>query len=281
MHAKLIMHTLGIIAGGGELPHRLVEHCRSEKRPYVVARIRGMADGTLSTHPGGEVGIGEIGKLIDLFHAHGVKAVCMVGIVRRPNFQTLKVDGRGLRLLPKVIAAARQGDDALLRVVMGEFEREGFVIEGAEAANRNLTLPLGPLGKYGIGLHSEDVDKAIQIARIMGQNDIGQGAVVCRGLVLAVEAQEGTDGLLHRVQSLPVAVRGSRQDRVGVLAKWPKPIQDRRVDLPTIGVKTVKDAARAGLAGIVGEAGATLVLNPARVKRLADKLGVFVVGVAP
>ena len=86
-------------------------------------------------------------------------------------------------------------------------------------------------------------------------HDIGQGAVVCRGLVLAVEAQEGTDKMLERVARLDGNLRGNRDDRAGVLAKCLKPGQEERVDLPTIGVATIERAAKAGLAGIVLEAG--------------------------
>jgi len=119
------------------------------------------------------------------------------------------------------------------------------------------------------------------VARELGRLDIGQGAVVCDGLVLAVEAQEGTDAMLRRVADLPAAIRGASDAPRGVLAKAPKPIQETRVDLPTIGLGTIQRAARAGLAGVVGEAGRLLVLDRAEVIALADELGLFVFGVEP
>jgi DUF1009 family protein len=109
--------------------------------------------------------------------------------------------------------------------------------------------------------------------------DIGQGAVVVRGLVLAVEAQEGTDAMLARCAELPAALRGTPEAPAGVLAKTPKPIQERRVDLPTIGVATVMAAAQAGLAGIVGETGGLLVVDRGAVIQRADDLGLFIIGV--
>jgi DUF1009 family protein len=105
--------------------------------------------------------------------------------------------------------------------------------------------------------------------------------VVCRGLVLALEAAEGTDALLARVAELPEALRGRPGAAVGVLAKAPKPSQETRVDLPTIGPATVEAAARAGLAGIVGEAGHLLVLEREAVIALADDLGLFILGLEP
>jgi hypothetical protein len=144
-----------------------------------------------------------------------------------------------------------------------------------------LALAAGPLGAHAPGeAHGADIAKAVEVARAIGALDIGQGAVVCDGLVLAVEAQEGTDAVLRRVAELAPDLRGTPQRRRGVLAKVAKPIQEDRVDLPTIGLATVEGAARAGLAGIVGVAGRTLVLERAKVIAAADAAGLFVAGVA-
>ncbi len=116
-------------------------------------------------------------------------------------------------------------------------------------------------------------------ARTMGSFDIGQAVVVADGLVLAVEAQEGTDAMLARCAALPEAIRRPRGRPAGVLAKAVKPLQGRRIDLPTIGPATVMGAARAGLVGIAGEAGALLIVERDSVIQLADDLGLFVLGV--
>jgi DUF1009 family protein len=190
-------------------------------------------------------------------------------------------DLRGLIALPGVIMAARQGDDALLRFMMRIFEKEGFEAEGAHHVMGDLTLPAGPIGRHRPGRDDEaDITRGMQVARAIGALDVGQGAVVCHGLVLAVEAQEGTDAMLRRVLELPEAVRGTAERPCGVLAKAPKPIQETRVDLPTIGVQTLRRAASAGLAGIAGEAGKVLVLDRDEFVALADELGLFVVGVS-
>ena len=118
------------------------------------------------------------------------------------------------------------------------------------------------------------------VARAIGGMDIGQGAVSCDGLILAVEAQEGTDAMLRRVATLPSAIRGVLGARRGVLAKACKPRQEERIDLPTIGPTTVRAASEAGLAGIVGEAGRLLILDQPTTIALADSLGMFLVGLA-
>jgi DUF1009 family protein len=205
-----------------------------------------------------------------------------VGNVSRPDFSALIPDLRGLAVMPAAIAAARKGDDALLRLMLGEFEKEGFAIEGAHEVMDDLTLAAGPLGRCTPSSQDvADVERALEVARSLGALDVGQAVAVCRGLVLAVEAQEGTDAMLARVAVLPEAIRGRPGAPAGVLAKAPKPIQETRVDLPTIGPATVQAAARAGLAGIAGEAGRLLVLDREAVVSLADELGLFIVGVEP
>jgi DUF1009 family protein len=275
------MTKLGLIAGGGQLPVEIAEHCRRSGRPLFVVRLKGFAGPELRGFEGEDVGLAELGRCIRLMKAAGCEAVCLAGQVSRPDFKSLAPDLRGLAVLPQAIAAARKGDDALLRVLVREFEKEGFVVEGADAAAADLTLSAGPLGRHApAAAHMADVVRALQVARAIGELDIGQGAVVADGLVLAVEAQEGTDAMLARVAALPPALRGAPEARRGVLAKAPKPIQETRVDLPTIGEATVRGAAAAGLAGVAGEAGRLLVVDRARTVALADELGLFILGVA-
>ena len=276
------MKKLGLIAGGGELPVRLARQCVTSGRPLFVLRLKGMADPELAAFDGADVGIAELGKGFSALKGAGCEAVCFAGIVKRPDFSALKPDFRGLKALPGVIASARHGDDALLRFLLGEFEAEGFSVEGAHDVAAGMTLPRGPLGKLAPGApHMTDVHKAFHVAGEIGRLDVGQGAVVCEGLVLAVEAQEGTDAMLDRCAGLPETLRGTLDKRRGVLAKRPKPIQEQRVDLPAIGVATVRGAAKAGLAGIVGEAGKVLVLDHAAVAQAADECGLFVYGFDP
>lgn len=275
------MRKLGLIAGGGQLPLRLAEHCRMAGRPFYVIRLRGFADPPMEAYPGAEAGIAELGKIFDLLKREGCEAVCMAGIVKRPDFNALKPDLRGLRMLPGAIAAARKGDDALLRFVLSEFEREGFAIEGADQVAGELTFGEGVLGRVQPGeAHQADIALGVQVTEAMGALDIGQAAVVAGGVVLAVEAQEGTDAMLARAAALPAALRGTDAQRLGVLVKWPKPIQDRRIDLPVVGVKTVDGAAAAGLAGVVVQAGSALIVDRVGVTEAADRLGLFIMGLA-
>jgi hypothetical protein len=272
---------LGLIAGGGALPAALASHCAIAGRPFFLVRVQGFADPELAGYAGVDLGLGQLGAALAALRGAGCQAVCMAGIIGRPDFGALKADARGLAAIAGAIRAAGAGDDGLLRFFVHEFEKEGFIVEGAHQVMADLTLPLGPLGDRGPRDEDlADIERALEAARAIGRLDIGQGAVSCDGLILALEAQEGTDAMLSRVADLPPAIRGAADRRRGVLAKAAKPGQDTRVDLPAIGPRTLREAARAGLAGIVGEAGRLIIVDRDATRALADELGLFVLGVA-
>ena len=273
------MRKLGLIAGGGALPVTLAAQCEAVGRPVFVIRLRGIADARMQAFDGADIGLAELGKCIKALRAAECETVCLAGVVKRPDWASLKPDLRGIKAIAGAVVAARGGDDALLRFLVGEFESEGFAVEGAHQIAAGLTLPPGPLGQVSpTADQMADIRKAFVVAGEIGRMDIGQGAVVCDGLVLALEAQEGTDAMLDRCAGLPQELRARPGERKGALAKRPKPTQDQRVDLPAIGAATVEGAARAGLAGVVGEAGKVLVLDRAEVIQAADRLGLFVYG---
>ncbi len=275
------MSRLGLIAGGGALPMAVAARCEAEGRPVFVVRLSGFADAHLARYPGIEAGLAEIGKVLASLKKANCDAVCFAGIVSRPDFKSLKPDFKGMTLLPGIVAEAAKGDDALLRKILSVFEAEGYAVEGADDILGGETLPTGALGAVEPTPEQlQDLRKALHVAEKSGELDIGQGAVVCDGLVLAVEAQEGTDAMLARVAGLPADLRGSPAARKGALGKAPKPIQDLRVDMPVMGSRTVELAAAAGLAGVGGKAGKLIVMDRAAMVASADRLGLFVWGEA-
>lgn len=273
------MAPLGIIAGLGALPVQVAEAATARGQGVYVLRLKGFEEPELERYPGELGGIAEIGKAIKAFRQAGCEQICFAGVVKRPDFKALKPDMKGMSLLPKAISAARKGDDALLTFMIKVFEDEGFEIVGANEAAGQLEAPQGLLaGPEPSDTQIEDLKKAAHVALEIGRLDIGQGAIVANGLVLCVEAQEGTDEMLKRCAALPLTIRGSEANRLGVLAKRPKPQQERRVDLPTIGKTTVDGAAAAGLSGIGYEAGGALIVDVETVKTHAEALGLFLYG---
>ena len=270
---------LGLIAGGGALPLAIAARCEVEGRPLFVIRLSGFADPHLVRYPGADIGMAELGKALAALKASECKTVCFAGTVDRPNFKTLKPDLKGATLLPGIIAAATKGDDALLRKILSVFENEGYGVEGADDILGGETLPAGALGAVvPTAQQISDLKKALHVAEKAGELDIGQGAVVCDGLVLAVEAQEGTDAMLTRVAGLPADLRGAPGSPKGALGKAPKPIQDLRVDMPVIGTRTLELAAAAGLAGVGGLADHLILIDRPALIETADRLGLFVWG---
>ena len=276
------MTALGIIAGGGDLPIAVAESAQEAGRAVFVVALRGMADDTVARFPHDWAGIGEVGKTLKLLRAHACTDIILVGRVARPRFAELKLDTKGLLLLPKVIAAARQGDDALLRTLVTSFEDEGFRTVGVADAAPGLLAREGVLGRVRPSAEiATDIALAVKVVRTLGSLDIGQAAAVCDGLVLAVEAAEGTDAMIARAAGLPDAIRGTPANRRGVLVKALKPAQDGKTDLPVIGVATVRNVAAAGFAGIAIEAGRSLVINRQGIIEAADAAGIFVTAFAP
>ncbi len=268
---------LGVIAGGGDLPVVLAEHCASTGAAYFIARISPLADAALDTHPGASHSLGAMGARMEALRDAGCDAIVLLGQVPRQDPRSLDLDEGGRAMVPALLAA--KGDDALLRAVLAEHERAGFKVLGAEDVMADLLAPAGAWGAFTpSAAHVVDMKRAAAIAAAIGRYDVGQGVVVCDGLALAVEAQEGTDAMLRRVSELPLTVRGAPETRRGVLVKRPKPIQERRIDLPTIGARTIEGAAAAGLAGVAVEAGGALAVRRTELVAAADRAGLFVYG---
>ena len=227
------MVKLGLVAGGGALPVHLARHCRAIGRPLFILRLAGTSAPELADFDGLDVGIAQFGRSVKALKAAACQTVCLAGVVARPDFSRLRPDALGLALLPGILAAAARGDGALLSFILAAFEKNGLGIEGADEVMADLVLDEGRLGARGPAKRDlKDIDRALAAARTIGALDIGQAAVACGGLVLAHEAQEGTDEMLRRVARLPPTIHGTGKRRRGVLAKVCKPRQDRRVDLP-------------------------------------------------
>ncbi len=271
---------LAIVAGGGDLPRRVAEQARRAGRDPLVVGLKGFVEKALLADFGGpEMSVGELGRLIQLMKKEGCEEMVFAGSLKRPDFASLKLDLKGVQSLPKILAAAKKGDDALLRAVMDVFAAAGFRIIGADDVLDDLRVAAGPVGAISpTAEHWPDILRAAEVAKISGSLEIGQGAIACAGLILAVEAQEGTDRMLARIPDLPAEIRGAPGDRRGVLVKRPKPQQEMRIDLPTIGVATVAGADKAGLAGIAVQAGAALVVDREAVAAAANAAGIFIYG---
>ncbi|MEA2792470.1 MAG: UDP-2,3-diacylglucosamine hydrolase, partial [Acetobacteraceae bacterium] len=222
---------LGIIAGGGDLPAKVAAAARAAGRTVFILGLEGFADAAvLAPWPHEIQRLGAAGRIVAALRERGCQDLVMIGPVRRPSLLDLRPDAEGAKLLARVGRAAFAGDDGLLAAVMRVLTEEGFRVIGAHDILREAVAPSGVLTRTAPDAQAmTDINRGVQVARLLGSADVGQGCVVQQGLVLAVEAVEGTDAMLARAGAL-------RRDGIGgVLVKLVKPGQDKRADLPTIG----------------------------------------------
>jgi DUF1009 family protein len=267
---------LGILAGGGTLPRRVAEAAAAQGRPVFIVAFTGQFDpATVEGFPHISLRIGLAGRILSEMRKAGVVDLVMAGGVRRPSLSELGLDWRGVQLFARIGAGAL-GDNGLLAAIGHELEREGFRLVGASEILAGGAVGAGVLGQQHPDEQARsDIAHGVLVARALGVVDVGQSVVVQQGLVLGVEAIEGTDALLRRVGPL-------RRDGLGgVLVKIAKPQQDRRIDLPTIGPATVALAVEAGLRGIAVEAGSTIILDQAATVAAADEAGLFLIALDP
>jgi hypothetical protein len=272
-----VKRALGILAGGGPLPGQVAAAARAAGRSVFLVGLAGFADpAVLAPWPHEVVRILAAGRIIATLREHGCQDLVLVGPVRRPSLLGLRPDAEGARLLARIGRAAFAGDDGLLAAVVKVFSEEGFRVIGAHEI---LSEALGPAGLLSRAapdaLAMADIQRGIAVTRALGAVDVGQGCVVQQGIVLAVEAAEGTDAMLSRCA--PLAWPGPG----GVLVKLVKPGQDRRADLPTIGPDTIRGATSAGLRGVAFEAGGTILARRDAAIAEADAAGLFLLGLGP
>ena len=272
---------LGLIAGNGMLPYRIIENLNKSERAVFALGISGEVVDEVSANMDAWVGIGQLQLARDLMQEAGVRDVVIVGGVQRPNLTTLELDEGGLWVVERALSQTQRGDNALLTHVLDYFEAQGFAIVSAADLLSQVAPLRGLLTEAKMDPHRQDMVRAVEIAGHIGALDIGQAAIVARGIVLGVESVEGTDAMLARVGELSEEVRGTSDARAGVLAKIPKPQQDRRIDLPALGPQTIAGAARAGLAGIVFEADGVLFEAPDACIEQANRAGLFLYGLTP
>ncbi len=267
------MRKLGIIAGSGPVPRRIADaRLRAGGEVFVLA-LDGAADPeTVRDRPHARVGIGRVQAMIDRLREAGAEDVVLAGPVRRPALSALNPDARAARALMRAGRKAF-GDNGLLSLLVAELERDGLRVVGIEEVLGGVLAPAGRIaGPEPDATAQADIARGMEVLRRLGPADVGQAVAVQEGLVLAVEAVEGTDAMIARAGAL------RRSGPAPVLVKAGKPGQERRADLPAVGPGTVRAAVAAGFRGLAVEAGGTLLLDRDEALRLAEAAGFFAIG---
>lgn len=272
---------LAIICGGGSLPAAVAAAVAKRGRQPVMFGIKGWADGAVvERYAHHWIAIGQAGRFFRLARAAHCREVLFIGTVLRPPLRELRLDWQTIRLMPRVFRFFRGGDDTLLSGVAGVAESGGFKVVGVKDVAPEVLMPEGVLGRFAPSPRDRaDIARALAMIAALGPFDVGQAAVVADNHVLAVEAAEGTDNLLDRIAEMRRVGRITAAPGIGVLVKAPKPGQDRRFDLPSIGPRTVEKLAHAGLAGLAVTAGSTMIAEADAVTAAADREKIFLLGV--
>ena len=276
-----IKGPLGIIAGRGSLPCVLAEAASARGLPFHIVGIRGEAADEIERYPHTWVKWGEVGKMFHTLEENGCGDIVIIGGVSRPDFSNFRLDSGALKTLPFILSLIKGGDDHILSRVVRFFEQKGYRVHGAGDVAPELLAEEGIIGSRAPSAEDkDDIELALRVIDALGRLDVGQAAVVIKGYVIAVEAAEGTDAMLTRCVELHQTGRTGRRSQAGVLVKAPKPGQEERVDLPTIGPNTVLESAAAGLAGIAVAAGRVLIADRDATIAAADREGLFLLGVS-
>lgn len=272
---------LGIIAGGGALPGLVADAAIRNNRDVHIVGVYGEADEGITCYDHDWIKWGELGQLFRILKKQSCEEVVIIGSVRRPDLSQVKLDLGAIKNLPFILSLTFGGDDSILSGIVNFVEKQGFRVRGAHEIAPELLAGEGILGKYKPSSRDrDDVDAGLKVVRTLGELDVGQAAVISRGYVLAVEAAEGTDEMLRRCVDLRQWGASKRSERTGVLVKCPKPAQEARIDMPTVGSKTVEMAAKAGLSGIALASGGVLLADRDRMIELANAEQLFLMGVS-
>jgi DUF1009 family protein len=275
-----ISSPVGLIAGGGVMPFAVADSLAGRGINPVLFALRGSCDpAKVERFRHHWISVGQLGRALKLFRAENCRDLVFIGTLVRPALSEIRLDWATLRVIPRVIAAFRGGDDHLLSGVGRILERSGFRMVGIKDVAPDLLMPEGCVTRATPDENATaDIARGRALLHALSPFDIGQAAIVIDGHVVAVEDIEGTDGLLARVARLRAEGRIRAKPARGVLVKAPKSGQDLRFDLPTMGPRTVEGATAAQLAGIAIVAGNTIVVEPQIMIETADAAGLFVTG---
>jgi DUF1009 family protein len=275
-----ISSPVGLIAAGGVMPFAVAESLIARGLDPVLFALKGACDPVrVERFRHHWISVGQVGRAVKLFRSENCRDLVFIGTLVRPALSEIRLDWGTLRVIGRVWAAFRGGDDHLLSGIGRILEQDGFRMVGIRDVAPDLLMPEGCITRATPDQSAAaDIARGRDVLRALSPFDIGQAVIVIDGHVVGLEDIEGTDGVLARVAHLRAEGRIRAKAARGVLVKAPKSMQDLRFDLPTIGPRTIEGAGKARLAGVAIVAGNTIVVEPQTMIEAADAAGLFVTG---
>ncbi len=260
---------IGLIFGETSFPLEILKKIKQRKKKYIIIDFT-VSKKFKKNKKSFSVSIGQFGKIINILKENNCKKVLFAGKVNKPNFSKLKLDFKGIYYIPRIIKASKLGDAAILKEIIKILDQNKIKTENSLTFNPELSLKKGNYSKIKPNTQDQlDIKKAIKTLNNLRQYNFSQGVVVRNKKVISIEGKGGTKRMLEKSKS-------KKFRNHGVLVKFPKKKQDLRVDLPTIGLKTLKQSKNAGLKGIVIKSKQHVFLDKKKCIKFANKNRMFI-----
>ncbi len=259
---------IGLIFGETYFPIQILKKVKKKNLKYLIIDLtRGKFKKDKNSY---NVSLGQFGKIIKILKENKCKKVLFAGKVKKPNFTKLRLDLKGLYYIPRIIRSSKLGDAAILKEIIKILKQEKISTVNSLAFNPELTLKKGNYSRIKPNNEDKiDIKKAIITLNKLEKYNFSQGVVVRNKKVVAIEGRDGTQKMLKKCK-----IKKFRNK--GVLVKFPKKKQDLRIDLPAIGLKTLKQCASAGLKGIALKSKQNVFLERKKCISFANKNKMFI-----
>ena len=259
---------IGLIFGETDFPKQILKKVKNKKKYLIIDLTKNKK--FKKDRNSYSVSLGQFGKIIKILKDNKCKTVLFAGKVKKPKFSKLRLDLKGVYYMPRIIKSAKLGDAAILKEIINVLKKENIKTISSLAFNPELTLKKGNYSTTKPNrVDKLDINKAIAILNRLGKYTFSQGTVVRNKKVIAIEGKGGTQKMLKRCKS-------KKFKKKGVLVKFPKKKQDLRIDLPTVGIKTLKQCKLAGLKGIVMKDKKNVFLERKKCISFANKNKMFI-----
>ena len=259
---------IGLIFGDTDFPKQILKKVRGKKEYLIIDLTKNKKfKKDKNSHP---VSLGQFGKIIKILKENRCKKVLFAGRVKRPKFSKLRLDIKGLYYIPGIIKKSKLGDAAILKEIINILKREKITTVSSLFLNPELTLKKGNHTKIKPNKEDKaDIKKALLTLNKLGKYNFSQGTVVRNKRILAIEDKEGTEKMLNKCKN-------NAYKNKGVLVKFPKKKQDLRIDLPTVGLKTLVQCKSAGLKGLVLKGRQNVFLDKKKCINYANKNKMYI-----
>jgi len=260
---------IGLIFGETKFPIKILKKVKKRYLRYLIIDLTGKKKFKKENNSYA-VSIGQVGKILKILKENKCKKVLFAGKVKKPNFSRLKFDFKSIYYIPRIIRNSKLGDAAILKEIIKILKQERIKTISSLTFNSELTLKKGTYSKTKPNRKDKtDIKKALITLSKLGKYNFSQGVVVRNNKVVAIEGKGGTEKML-------IKCRNKKARNKGVLVKFPKKKQDLRIDLPTVGLKTLVQCKAAGLKGIVLKAKKNVFLERNKCINFANKNKMFI-----